>query len=436
MFTLRPFVCSCLALLACVPVSAQTPQSSRPERPYRGIFASGVDAFGQSLTGSTTLSGGYDDNILADATQRSSPEQASRQGSLGQLSGSLNYELTGGRGQLNAGAGTSVRYYPSLGENDLFKTYNASVGGLLRVFTKPNLTVHQSASYQPVTFLSGFTGAGDDSALGPLVAPEPDFVPIASQYVSYQSGADLDVPITRRTSFRTAYNYRLTERSDRRTWQQSGSMGFNIHLTRDLSLRAMHRYTEGHYPGRIVRTHSPDIGLDFQRGLSLTRRASLTFGAGAEGSSVDDRTRYRASGNANLTYEIGRSWFANGSYRRGTYFIDTLEEPVFGDTAGASVNGLISRRVQFQAAANAVIGNAGFSVQRRFDAYSGTVSLSTALNRFMNVGMDYAYYKYIFDPEVVLAPGLPHNVNRQSIRAHVTFWAPLLNRTRRQDATR
>jgi hypothetical protein len=83
-----------------------------------------------------------------------------------------------------------------------------------------------------------------------------------------------------------------------------------------------------------------------------------------------------------------------------------------------------------------MVGNSSYSDDREFDSYRGSVSVSTALNRFMSVGADYAYYRYLYDQFFLLDPGLPHYVNRQSIRAHVSFWAPLMNRTRRPDATR
>ena len=416
-----------------MPAAAQTQQRSRPERPYRGIFASGVDNSGQSLTVSSTVSGGYDDNVLADATRRNTI-QNSREGTLAQFSGGLNYSLAGARGSLTAGAGTSLRYYPSL-ENDLFKTYNAGIAGQVLLLKKPNLTAHQSVNYQPFTFLSGLSAIGSDPGLDAVAPPEPDFVPIASQYISYESGLDLAAPVSRRVSFLSSYSYRVSDRNDFRFVRNRASMGFDVGLTRDLSLRLMYRYTEARYPGRIVRTHSPDVGLDFHHALSLTRRTSLTFGVGTEATAVNDRTRFRATGNVDVVHEIGRSWQADASYRRGTYFLDTLAEPLFADVVRAGLGGLLTRRLQFNAMAIATIGNAGFAEQRRFDSYRGSVSLSTALNRFMNVGVDYAYYKYIFDPLIELQPGLPHDVNRQSIRAHVSVWAPLLN-TRRRDASR
>ena len=439
----RPLLCSCLALLACVPAAAQTQQqpsqTPRSQRPYRGIFASGVDDGGQSLTANGSVSGGYDDNILADATQRSNPFRQGQQGTLAQVSGSLNYSLSGARGDLEAGAGASSRYYPSL-QNDYFNTYNARLDGQWLALTKPALTLHQGVGYQPFSFLSDLSASQprdpQDLQLESLVAPDPDFVPIASQYIVYEGGADLDVRLTSRLDYTLGWDYHVADRTSHRFWRQAGNTGFHYALNRDVSLRVAYRYQEAHYTNRIVRIHSPDVGLDFHHALSLTRRTSLTFGVGTEATVVREQTRWRVTGNVNVLHEIGRSWTADGGYQRGTYFVDTLAEPVFGDTARAGLSGLISRRIQFDASANATLGDAGFNVQRKFNTYRGTVSLSTALNRHMNIGADYSYYRYKFDDGIELQDGLPRNVNRQSVRAHVSFWAPLMNKTRRRDATR
>jgi len=437
MHLVRTLLCSCLALLACLPAAAQTGQATRPERPYRGVYASGVDG-GQSLTATTSVSAGYDDNLLADATQRNNPFQQGQQGKLAQVSGGLNYSLTSPRGALAAGAGASLRYYPSL-ENDSIETYNARIDGQWIALTKPQLTLHQSAGYQPFTFLSDLTGApsGLEPGVEVLVPPNPDFVPVSSQYFSYDSGADLVVRLTSRVSYNAAYGYHIADHSSQNTWRQTGTMGLSFQVTRDLSVRPAYRYNEFHYPTRTTRTHVPEIGLDFDHGLSLTRRTTLGFGIGTEATVVHDQTRYRATGNVNVRHEIGRSWTANGGYSRGTSYSDTLPEPVFADTGQVSLSGLVTRRIQFDASAIASIGKTGFDAQQQhFDSYRGIVTLSTALNRYMNVGVDYSYYRYKFDESIQLEPGQPHHVNRQSVRAHVSFWAPLLNRTRRRDASR
>jgi len=421
-------------LMACGPASAQG-QGYRPERPYRGIFGSGIDGVGQSLIANATVSGGYDDNLLADATNRNTI-QNSQSGTLAQFSGGLSYDLTGARAQLVAGAGASVRYYPSF-EQDYLKTYNASLAGQMRVLDKPSVTVRQSLSYSPYTFLSSFSSPeAVPDVIAPVAPPDPDFVPYATQYVSAESGVNLDHRLSRKLSFNSAYLYRVVHRETVDSWRQAGSAGFAVDLTRNLDLRLGYRYAQAHYPGRVSETHSPNVGLDFNRALSLTRRTSVSFGVGTEATRSNDRTKYRATGNAQLTHEIGRTWTADAAYQRGTYYIDTVDEPVFADSASAGLNGLINRRVQFHAFATASLGKAGFNVQNQFDSYRAVVSVSTALNRFMNVGADYAYYRYIYDEQVQLDPGVPHNVNRQSIRAHVSFWAPVMNRTRRADATR
>jgi hypothetical protein len=435
MSTLRALVCSCLTLLACVPAAAQTQQPpTRPERPYRGIFASGVDNSGQALTAQATLSGGYDDNILAQASNSASPRRQGGEGAFGQLSGGLNYTLNASRAAFNAAAGTSQRYYPSL-ENEFFRTYNASIGGSVQALTKPGVILHQSVIYQPFTFLSAFPDAIDPVA-GASSVPEPDFVPLARQYVAYAGGAELSHKLSGRTTFDMSYDYRVTDRQSFNSWRQSGGAGFVVNMTRDLGLRLGYRYTQAHYNERVVEVHRPDIGLDFRRALSLTRRTSLTFGAGTEGTVVNETTRWRVNGNASVAHEIGRSWSAAGAYQRGTYFVDTLSEPVYGDTASFTVGGLVTRRIQLQSVIGATIGNVGYASERDFDSYRGTLALSTALNRFINVGVNYAYYRYIFDPLVELEPGVPRDINRQSVSAQVTFWAPIFNKARRANASR
>ena len=419
-----------LTLLACGPASAQF----RPERPYRGIFANGTDGAGQSLTAQATFSGGYDDNILADAIRRATVIRNAQGGGLGQFSGGLSYALSGDRASLNAGAGTSLRYYPSL-PNDYYKTYNASIGGQVIVLRKPALTAHALAAYRPYSFLSLTPGAGDDDVVDPTIGastpPEVDFVPVANQYIYYSAGSTMSQPLSRRTTADLNYTYSTADRLNRHFWRQGGGVTLRHQLNKDLSLRAGYKYTEAHYGERTNRVHRPDVGLDFNHALSLTRRTTFNFGVGTEATVVNDRTRLRATGNASLQHEMGRTWTLAGNYRRGTYYTETLPDPVFGDAASASLDGLITRRLQFRAIATASLGSVGSGARHKYDIYRGTVSLSTALTRYMNVGLDYAYFDYSFNEGIVLDPGVPSDISRQSIRAHLTLWAPLLNRARR-----
>ena len=424
-----------LTLSAWAPASAQTQQPPyRPERPYRGIFASGMDDSAQSLVANATFSGGYDDNVLANASNSGS-RQHSQEGAFGQFSGGLGYSLNAGRGSLNAGAGTSQRYYPTLAD-PYFSTYNASVGGTLVVTTRPTITLNQSAGYQPHTFLSAFPMA-IDPAVGAADIADPDVVPLAEHYVYYAGGIDLGHRISRRTTFSSYWDYRTTNREVNHYWRQTGGATVSVNMNRDVSLRLGYTYTRADYDdGRVVEVHRPEIGLDFARGLSLTRRTSANFSIGTEASVYDDTTRVNLRGNAALIHEIGRTWTTTVAYQRGTYFVDTFAEPVTGDSASAQLVGLITRRIQFSAVLAGTISQLGYNQSQGFDSYRGTVSLSTALTRYMNVGVDYAYYQYAFDDAVALEPGLSQDVTRQSIRGHVSLWAPIFNKARRTNASR
>ncbi len=420
-----------------MPALAQGGPGYRPERPYRGIFGSGVDSLGQALTANASLSAGYDDDLLADATN-SSGIQSGQGGKLAQASGGLNYDLTASRASLAAGVGGSVRYYPSL-ENDFLNMYNAGVRGQVRVLEgRPNLTLSQSVDYTPYSFMSSYSGhVANPFTVTRVQPPNPDFVPLATQYFNAESRADLEARLSRKLSFYSSYAYRVSDRDAANSWYQSGDAGISVEMSRNLDLRLGYRYSEAHYDdGRVVAMHSPDVGLDFNRALSLTRRTSFTFGVGVEATRTNDQAQYHATGNVHLVHEIGRTWTADASYQRGTYYVDTINEPVFADSANAGLHGLITRRIQFSALVTAMLGNSGYSEERDFDSYQGSLSVSTALNRFMSVGADYAYYRYTYDEQILLDPGLPFQMNRQSIRAHVSLWAPLMNRTRRADASR
>ena len=427
MLTFRAILATSLMLSACVPAAAQY----RRERPYRGIFASGIDSVGQSLTAQGTLSGGYDDNVLAGTRVQNSIRRQ-QEGAFTQFSGGLNYAHGFTGGSINAAVGTSQRYYPSL-EREYYRNYNASIGGTLQVSARPAITLHQSVSYRPYTFLEIFPDTVEPP-VGASDVPDPDLVPLFRQYVAYTGGADLSQRITRRTTVSSFWNYGITDRLSNHFWRQSAGASFSVAMTRDLSARVGYRYTEGHHDDRVTRIHRPEIGLDFLRALSLTRRTSLTFGIGMEATAYNQVTRLIAVGNARVVHEIGRSWTVGAVYRRGTYFVETLPEPVTGNSASAQVNGLITRRLQLSGVVSGSFGQMGPGAARHYDSYRGSISLSSAITRHMNVGVDYGYYHYLFDDIVVLEPGLARDINRQTIRGHVSFWAPIW--TRRANASR
>ena len=145
-------------------------------------------------------------------------------------------------------------------------------------------------------------------------------------------------------------------------------------------------------------------------------------------------TNYTATGSARLNHEIGRTWLANVTYDRSVQLADQLLVPVFQDSFGAGVGGLLNRRMQFQSGVRASIGTIGFDGQESngdYDTYLASAGLGVALSRHVMLNLDYGYYHYRFDNPVVLPLGIAQNVDRQTVRASIGLWAPLFTKARR-----
>ena len=101
-------------IMAAAPVTAQ----ERAERPYRGLFGAGLGEAEHSIVASGSLGGGWDNNVLADASSAGgggNPNANSGiSGGVGQASGSVRYNLEQERFSIGASGAMSAHYYPSL----------------------------------------------------------------------------------------------------------------------------------------------------------------------------------------------------------------------------------------------------------------------------------------------------------------------------------
>lgn len=429
-------IAACLVGLvgAASPAGAQAP---RPERPYRGLFAGGVGDAQQSLVAHASFAGGYDDNIFLDlpGVGGIDPRNAQK-GSLGSGSGSLSYSSNTDRSTFGSSIGSQVRYYP--GQADPYVgAHAANVGGSLRLGPRTTLSGGQSVAYQPYTFSSIFPTLFDPM-LGQLDEPRLDQATSTEEYWSYNSKASLGHSFSPRVSFTSNYTFQQSDTAygGGTFTRQGGYAGFGFTLSRGLVLRLGYGLQEGHYPngGDTVRNHTGDIGVDFSRALSFSRRTSVSFTTGTAVLERDGNTSYRATGSARLNHEIGRSWSATAGYDRSVRFVDLLLEPVLSDSVDANLGGLVSRRVQVQSGVRVSIGTIGFGSTSRnssYDTYQATANFSVALTRSLQLGTTYSFFHYTFDDAAVLPVGVAQDVDRQSVRVYMSLWAPLVNKARR-----
>src|SRR5690606_25195834 len=107
------------------------------------------------------------------------------------------------------------------------------------------------------------------------------------------------------------------------------------------------------------------------------------------------------------------------------------------DALTGGLGGLITRRIQFTSIVHGAIGNIGAARSAPgFDSVHGSATLSVALSRFMSAGVVYSYYHHRFDERVALPLGALSSMDRQSVRASISVWAPLFQRLRSGDASR
>ena len=161
--------------------------------------------------------------------------------------------------------------------------------------------------------------------------------------------------------------------------------------------------------GLNTTAHNLDIGIDYRRPLSRTRRTFLSFNTGSTvaESEVSGR-RVQAVGSASLVHYVRRTWTGLFEYRRRLHYVDGFDRPLFGDALTAGFSGLLSRSMELSARTGYTAGTIGLSTRApRFESYTGSVRLRRALSRKLAGYVEGLFYHYSFDEDAVRPPGLP-----------------------------
>jgi hypothetical protein len=431
-----------LGLAVALTAAPSWAQGPRPGRPYRGLFAGSSPDISQSLTVGGSVGTGFDDDLNANARgvrgSSTADEGARRSGTLGNLSAGVNYTFDNGSQSINASAGTSARYYPSSDE-PFVRSSQGQVALRSPLGVRNAISASLSVAQQPYSFMSLFPVIPPDGVedaapdLGPAVGTSSD-----ASHLAATGDVGFSHQLSQRTSASANYGYRVATEAGQGDLfvRQSAGGGISYALARGLSLRAGYGYSEARHPddAEPLVNHSIDAGITYGRALSFSRRTSLSFGTGSSGTTNGSGSLHmRATGNATLLHEIGRTWRAAVAYGRGVILNESWREPVMSDSLSVMVSGLVTRRVQFTSLVQGALGTVGTNHDAgAFDNYYATSSLSTAFTRFMKASVSYSYYHHRFDEGVLLPAGAPRTASRQSVSANISLWAPVFQRVRRQ----
>jgi hypothetical protein len=427
--------------LAAIPASAQVKQEPLPpviqpssSRPNRGLFGGGIGETGQLLTLNVSLGGGRD-KILFPAGE---PSRMFSHGST-----RLSYSLDFGRFSASVSGGSTARFYDGR-SNDVRASHSADAWMAIRLAERTTLSVGQNLSIAPYNVMHFFEqGPGSSLWTDPVANTtiDPAFAGGGSSFYTFSTNASIQQQINRRIS--AGVDYHRTESgidfAQRDPAHQGLSAGITYGVARGLSMRLGYGVSERHsFTGtRKYRNDTFDAGVDFNRALSLSRRARVRFSTGAAGLDDGFQRRYTATGRARLEYQIGRTWTAALSATRGVQFIETIDTPLIANGLRLGTSGLLAPRLQLNADLGVSRGRNGLGAGAPpFESTFGNVGINTSITRYFALGVSYAYYSYRFDDGAVLPVGVSPRRDRQSLRVSLNVWVPLMVRTRSVNASR
>jgi hypothetical protein len=430
--------CSMLGLAA--PVTAQNTSPggiappSRSERPYRGLFGSGVGTTAQSLTFEGSLGGGFVENPLVEQRGAALPQGAAvaSRGTSGVGSGTLTYTMDRTRFGLNATHLSLVDYYPGLDQHSMLPRHIISGVAYFMPAASTRISFIQSFKNLPEFSFSDLF----DSEIQQALPVRQDIRLAVDRYRRFGSGVEVSHRLSKRSRIEGDLNYAHGKVASREWIILKGSGTFTHNINKGIALFV--GYEEGGQRDKtlgVQRPHErqPRIkgGVDYNRALSFSRRTTVSFSTGLAG--TQDRqlnqTDYHLVGSAHINREFGQTWTAGLSYNRNVRQIEPLGEPVFGDSIAFIVQGSFSQRVQFQSylgGSNGHFGSTGNGYQSRF----GSVQISMALTRLVALGTDYVYSSHSVSGETSPLESLGA-MKTQSLRTYLQVWVPLLTRTKR-----
>jgi hypothetical protein len=427
------------ALAAAAPAYAQLAPSRVP-RPSRTLFGGGQKPAEQKLTVQAAFGAGYDNDLTKPVPGIGRPPL--RDGGFSLANSSLNYVIDQDKVRANFTFAARARYYPN---TPVLSTYSGG-GSLSTAFTDKtsmNASVHVGSYLSNMAIFGGDAYSNDPFSTGMVLVPmDTNPYTDGQTYGSLFTDVSLGHEFSKRIHGGANYAYYSNN-----AWSggvggqygaQTAGMGISVDIAKGFGARLGYSYSGAGFGGanngsNAYHGQSFDGGLTYGQSLSVTRKSSLSFSTGM--SAVTDQSldvRYFATGSANYSYELGRSWSMNASYNRSVNFYQILGQPTFIDQLSGGLGGGIGRRVQVSAGGGIVKGIIGTTKSAPgYVAANAGGGVRIGLARSLAFSVNYSFYHYNFDNGAVLPPGMLRTMDRQSVRISLDVWAPLYERARR-----
>ena len=248
----------------------------------------GLDLYGQ-------LFASYDDDVLADQSVGSPrrTESSAADGLYPGFSVGLQYFRPGRNTGLNGWASSALNYYPNLNNQtttyyDAGLSFEGRFGSRFTLHASPFVTY--SPHYSMQMFLAPLPVApGDDGLIDSVApaAPDVDSTIIQRKSLRYGGNTELRMVTAKHSNVSVGYGYTKTDTTAnvRGNFEvQSIGVNYGHELTRSARLIAGYSFQESTYEDSaepVSQVHSLNIGVDYRKPLSQSRRTFLRIKTGS-----------------------------------------------------------------------------------------------------------------------------------------------------------
>ncbi len=451
MNTLRPWLAFAIVAVSAA-AGAELRAQGTSAQPSGSLSSTGR----QQLTLTVASTGAYDVDAPppgSGAALLPGADQAAGYSTM--LESGVDYAFKGRRLQVRAGGGSTQRYLRPLDTVLPSSFGSVNHAGSLAVssrWSRTTLSLNQTALYTSSPLYNFFAPSATAS---PSSAASFDAPPASPVYgmntfkaLAYASSMTLSQNLTNHTGVamsgewqrqRTQTPGRASGTQEMTTFGAGVQMMHSVGRNTTATGRVLYRASDVEYAAaaahRRLAEQGVEFGLERRQPLSATRRLTINALSGVStmlvpqlvGTSITDRRYAQVWGQLGLNYEFTRRWRANASYRQGIDYLTGLSEPVSARTVNAMTTGLLSRRVDITASAAYSSGESALNLANSvFDTYSGDVRLRYSPTPLFATYVEYLYYFYDSHGTLPLVPGMPSNLDRNTVRVGLVVRLPAL----------
>jgi hypothetical protein len=410
--------------------------AQRETGPYGNLFGGQPNGdVNQTLSLRWSAYGGQDDVIREQAQQLAASDDRYRNnGDYGGLSGQVAYTRGAAENRFSVFGSTDARAYGALRDIPM-PTFSTGTSFRVAAGKRTSLRGTFSGSLAPYAQFAPYITAGSSSS---------EMVPFSYGFAVENRrslGFGGDFGIVRQLSKRSTLGldgvwqrgqFERGASSENRTARvmltQAIANGFGVH--------GGYGYQDARFafedtPAATV-LHNLDIGVDFNRALSVSRKTRVSFGTGSSiVRPAGGGSQYFLNGQATLEQGIGRTWTALAGYNRSSHFAQGFRDLLFLDAFSAGLGGQLATRVRVSSNASYSFGTVGLGAGApSVGSYTGSARLGIALSRLVALTASYTYYAYDAPPTATTIPGIAGQLNRQALMIGLSGWIPFINDVR------